>query len=346
MCSRVNWIDNVRILAVFFVIWLHVSAEVVVNQPDVASFNWWVGNVADAMSRWCVPLLVMASGALLLSKPSHLEPIVFYKRRFMRIFIPCFFWTVFYFALQMYRYPNFKLLSGIKLLILGTPYFHLWFLYMIVGLYAITPILSGLIVHNSSRFLFWTILLCFVMACPHEILRRHQQINPTSLLALWPPYCGYFLAGYYIIANKNNSNKITRKTLLCIFVACGLLIALLTGILLPFWGNRAWEVMYTYLNPFVVLMSLSLFIAFRTNKHTAQKTNKRLQMLMQRVASLTLGIYLVHPIWLDFLNGQGLNVYIGTPIVGIPLQSCIVFFLSLMTTLIVQIIPGIRRIMG
>ena len=84
MCSRVNWIDNVRILAVFFVIWLHVSGPVVVNQPDVASFNWWVGNVADAMSRWCVPLFVMASGALLLSKSLYLEPIVFYKRRFMR----------------------------------------------------------------------------------------------------------------------------------------------------------------------------------------------------------------------------------------------------------------------
>ena len=59
-------LDLLRVIAILGVIWLHVSGEVVTASPNPGDEEWWVGNVADAFSRWCVPLFVMASGALLL----------------------------------------------------------------------------------------------------------------------------------------------------------------------------------------------------------------------------------------------------------------------------------------
>lgn len=81
--------DVLRVIGAFSVVWLHVSAVVVRNDPDLRSMTWWVGNVADALSRWCVPVFVMLSGAMLLDgKIRQLQE--FYTRCFMRL-LPLFF---------------------------------------------------------------------------------------------------------------------------------------------------------------------------------------------------------------------------------------------------------------
>ena len=79
-------IDLLRVVGAIAVVWLHVSARVVTASPDVLNMGWWAGNLADAMSRWSVPLFVMASGALLLSPDVEAEPGRFYRRRGLKGF--------------------------------------------------------------------------------------------------------------------------------------------------------------------------------------------------------------------------------------------------------------------
>ena len=73
--------DFLRVIASIAVVWLHVSSTVVIKNPDVHGLTWWVGSFANAFSRWCVPLFVMVSGALLLSESSNDAVSVFYKKR-------------------------------------------------------------------------------------------------------------------------------------------------------------------------------------------------------------------------------------------------------------------------
>ncbi|MFZ4557738.1 MAG: acyltransferase family protein, partial [Pseudanabaena sp.] len=65
------WVDKARIFAVIAVIVLHVSAIVVVGIKDFNDPQWWFGNIYDSMVRWCVPVFVMISGALLLSETKN-----------------------------------------------------------------------------------------------------------------------------------------------------------------------------------------------------------------------------------------------------------------------------------
>ena len=60
-----NWISNARIVAIFSVVCLHIAAYAVLN-AELGTANWWSGNFYDAATRWCVPVFVMVSGALLL----------------------------------------------------------------------------------------------------------------------------------------------------------------------------------------------------------------------------------------------------------------------------------------
>ncbi|WP_231687429.1 acyltransferase family protein, partial [Ralstonia pseudosolanacearum] len=56
------WIDAARVISIFAVVFLHISASVV-TEADFGSSFWWHGNFYDSMVRWCVPVFVMISGS-------------------------------------------------------------------------------------------------------------------------------------------------------------------------------------------------------------------------------------------------------------------------------------------
>jgi surface polysaccharide O-acyltransferase-like enzyme len=107
-------LDLLRVLAAFAVVWLHVSAGVVATKPDVYSEIWWIGNFADSFSRWSVPIFVMVSGALLLSKSSELAPLDFYQKRASRLLAPITFWTLFYVAFYVSTTKQFDIYGTVK----------------------------------------------------------------------------------------------------------------------------------------------------------------------------------------------------------------------------------------
>ncbi|EMH1199379.1 acyltransferase family protein [Serratia marcescens] len=73
-----RWLNNARIIAILAVVLLHVSSRVI-TWSELGSNDWWYANLYDSLVRWCVPVFVMISGALLLA-PEKAEPLgVFYK---------------------------------------------------------------------------------------------------------------------------------------------------------------------------------------------------------------------------------------------------------------------------
>ena len=131
-------LDLLRIAAAA-VVCLHVSAGVVLNPLDTLP-QWWAGNIGDAASRWSVPLFVMVSGALLLNDNRSFTPMQFYTRRAARLLIPTIFWSALYLAYRRFN-SHTGLAEFLEDTAKGDPYFHMWFLYMIAGLYAVTPLL-------------------------------------------------------------------------------------------------------------------------------------------------------------------------------------------------------------
>ena len=74
------WLDNARIVAIFAVVLLHAAAGIV-NGTVIGSEYWWFGNICDSSVRWCVPVLVMISGALLLDPNKDEDTLTLYKKR-------------------------------------------------------------------------------------------------------------------------------------------------------------------------------------------------------------------------------------------------------------------------
>ena len=72
--KRVYYFDLLKVLAIFAVILVHVSAPFATS--EINSTNYWVGHSVDSIFRFGTTIFVMISGALLLD-----ENYLFSKRK-------------------------------------------------------------------------------------------------------------------------------------------------------------------------------------------------------------------------------------------------------------------------
>ena len=137
--QREVWIDWLRVTACFLVMWTHCcepfylggEGSLILTKADAV----WV-SVLNVLPRACVALFVFASSYL--QFPLHYSTGEFFKRRAGRILIPFLFWSVVYALVWGEPVQNFKDL----LLNFNYAAGHLWFVYMLIGLYLIMPLLS------------------------------------------------------------------------------------------------------------------------------------------------------------------------------------------------------------
>lgn len=133
--------DAIRLFAVVAIVVLHTAANGV-TRLLLGSPDWWLANFLDSAARAGVPLFLMLTGALLLNRP--VEPATqFYRRRFHKLGMPLLLWSAFYLiwsALKAkVKQQPYQLDQAVDALLSGTPYFHLWFIFMLAGVYLVLP---------------------------------------------------------------------------------------------------------------------------------------------------------------------------------------------------------------
>lgn len=137
--KREVWIDWMRTAACLMVILVHSTepfylggnGSLILNQADA----FWA-SFFDSFVRACVPLFIVASSYL--QFPLHYSTGEFVRRRAVRILIPFLIWSL------VYAFVWGEPVSNLKSLMLNFNYSagHLWFVYMLVGVYMLMPLLS------------------------------------------------------------------------------------------------------------------------------------------------------------------------------------------------------------
>ena len=147
---NVDWLKTIAILAVLL---LHCSSKYLL--PDfVFQPNWYCGVFFESLSRFGVPLFIMVSGFLILRKD---QPISSVPRRIKRVLIPFIFWLVVYVIAKFAMiYHSFDLIQFGYFLIQAfldptIVSIEFWFVYMIIGLYIFSPIITTWL-HNAEIY--------------------------------------------------------------------------------------------------------------------------------------------------------------------------------------------------
>ncbi len=330
------WIDNSRIIAIFAVVLLHCAAPLVTESP-IGSANWWIGNIYDSFARWSVPVFVMISGALLLDESKQENLDVFYRKRLSKVFIPILFWSFFFlFWSFIVKGRSFEKKHIVEIMLNGRPYYHMWFLYMIFPIYILTPFFRKVVNYSSRKETFVLVIFLFSFSLINSIANKLGLIESRIFINKFINYIPYFFIGYYI--NTSNT-KIKIRFAIKIFFVSLFSTIFFCFIFSYFLGIKYGLYFYDYLSITVIPMSISIFFILKLVAGDIFN-----DFLARSVSSLSFGVYLTHPIFIDILTCVTDKSTWLINIVSIPAMTMIVFLLSLMLTLIIKEVPMINRI--
>ena len=333
------WIDKARISAALAIVVLH-SAILVQSANMIGSEYWWLGNIYNSLVRWAIPVFVMISGALLLDPGKNESLGLFYRKRFTRIIIPLFAWSAIYLYLDYIYAATYGIQISKQQIFLnlleGKPHFHLWFLYMIIGLYLFTPFFRLIIRNSSQRKLQILVLIMFLISAFSFIYTELLPGIPPLFITKFIPYIPYYFLGYLIRSTQYKSSKIT---LIAIFLCSGVITAI--GFYFSAQIRHASSGIYFhgYFSFAVIIMAACIMMWFKY--YHIKVFNSR---SIHQIARLTLGVYLIHPIFLKLINLKGLGVSIMNPAFSIPLTAIAVFCLSLASSWLIKQIPVLNKI--
>lgn len=307
---REFWLDRLRVLATLAVVGTHVAVFAGTASESRGTYEWWFGAVLLGFCRWCVPVWVMISGALLLSGSDNQSISQFYHRRISRILIPLLGWSVVY-SLWTFLRSHLKgeplpwmhqLLTTLD----GRAYYQLWFLLPLLMLYLATPFLRMIVRESTDRQVLGISIVIwgyFLVVFVHGlVIDREAGLNMEGFIA----FLSMFLLGYVL---RKWETPFASAPLVAIFFIVSIL-----GI--GFWGKStsvAWQQFFNVgINPLNLIASAAFFVFVR------QYWRGKLSGWASDFAQASLGVYLVHPLVLDLiwygLSRLHLSVFLNIPI--------------------------------
>lgn len=341
--SHLLWVDLTRIIAVFLVTLTHSALPVVYSFGKLPIADWIIGNIYNSLTRAAVPLFFMLSGFLLLRKTETL--VEHLSKRIPRLLIPLVFWTLFYVFWNTYYEKNAALsLFVIYQALFAPAYYHLWFLFALLGNYLFIPILKALLNALSKTLCYYYLTLWFLAVSIFPIIEETTGVTIAIDLAMISGYVGYLVLGY-MLGNLQITRKYVTHSVLVIVACLGTTVA---GVyLLSASQERLIRYLYYYLSPNVIILSIASFVFIKGIAERAAFLQHRVAETMLRIiGSTTFGIYLIHPVFLRLLHDGvfgfrlcGLN---GNPAYSILTTAITAFSLSFAATYVLLKLPLIR----
>jgi surface polysaccharide O-acyltransferase-like enzyme len=343
-------VDLIRTIAIIAVIVLHATREATSFNPEapLEVWRWWIVDVYQSMSRVGVPLFVMLSGALLL-QPYKNEPLsVFFKKRWARIGLPFLFWGAAYFAWTFFTNPETFTSSYIIQGVLSGPYFHFWYLYMLIGVYLFTPLLRILVAHADRKLLKYLLIVWLLGAILMPIPSLFGAYQLDSNIFIVPLWVGYFVLGLYLL-----KVQVRRSTLLALLTLGLALTAVGTYVMAATFGGTLTYFFQDYFSPTMILASVALFLLLNTFQAPSNQTevqHSKVSWLLRRISENTLPIYLLHVMIIESIQrgyfGFTINSNTLNSIIGVPLISVITFFICLAVIIPLKKIPVLKKLIG
>lgn len=336
--------DLLRIFAAFSVVMLHCAAQRWYDLP-IDGADWKTVNAYDACFRFGVPVFVMLSGAIFLDPSRELDVKRLYRHNILRLIILYLLWGAVYGLLDCcgYGFSNLTWKEILKEMASGR--YHLWYLPMLAGIYALLPILRSWVLHAQKRNLQYFLSLFAVLqvfrTTAMTFVKNGELLHFLSLgeIPMVCGYLGYFVLGYYI-AHIGIPEKYHKYFYLAILPGAALNILISNaqtardGI-----PNGA---VYDSFGLFTFLTAVAVFL-FCVKRLSARSWSRRAAAAIGELAGGTLGVYLMHIGVIELLEPLGIHSAAVPVAAGVPLLALLTFVLCSALAALLRRIPRIGR---
>ena len=358
--NRLVWCDTVRLLAFFMLLCCHAADPFYAAAAYASSGTSTHPEMVEWAIRWgslvrpCVPLFVMLTGVLSLPVKSSMES--FYQKRIPRVLFPFLIWSVLYYltpwftgllgldnsiVIKLFSWAetDSQALSDGLVNVARIPYAfsfiacHMWYIYMLIGLYLYLPIFSAWVERATRRqkeIILGLWALSTFLPYFTEYISKYAfgtcEWNSFGLFYYFAGFNGYMLLGHYI---QHYVNWSWTKTL---SVALPLLLA---GFLITYNGYsyimnlpdktpEQVELFWTYNTPNVAMMTLACFLLVYRIRITA---DSRLAKWLAHLTTCGFGVYMIHYYFVCVGYDLGALLHIPDPL-RIPFSAIVILACS------------------
>ena len=366
--------DLIRTVAIVGVILLHAANDLTSQQMNWFEIvRWNTVTVYQSIGRLGVPLFLLLTGALLLQPSKLTEPIgVFFKKRVARIALPFIFWGAIYFAwdfLVVHKIGTEPITqNSIIQGFLTGPYYQFWYLYLLLGLYLVTPILRAIMAHASRDLVKYILILWFLGAAIVPTIALVTPLHLDTNVLTITGYVGYFILGAFLLTVQISRSK------LALYTAVGVtLTAVGTYVIAGTVGGTEMYFFQGYLSPTLILAACSLFLlliavqsppsaqtfAVPSDSGNDLKLKEicpeppcesKARKLLRLISVNTLPLYLFHVMVLETIQkgylGFAINGNTINSVIGVPLNTVITLFVSLGIIVGLKKVPYLKKLVG
>ena len=366
MKERIPFIDYIRVVACFLVMLVHASENFYGADSSGLAGNMsmlaneqnrlWVALYDGALGRISVPLFMIVSAFLLVPMPKGTTMTQFYRRRFLRI-LPPFFCFLLLYSLLPLAWGGMtweQSVQDLEMLPFNFPSMggHLWFMYPLISLYLIIPVVSPWLERATAKDeLIFIGIFAFTTLTPW----LHRFVSPelwgecfwNQYSAFWycSGYLGYLVLAHYIRVHL--SWDCSRR--LTVGALCLLVGAAFTA--WSFWWKGepgvlietpmlewSWE----FCTPNVLVATFGAFLLF--------SCIERPRAIITSLSKLSFGMYLMHLFFLAPIAGWIIGGNAAEPLLpvalAIPAIAILTFLCCAVTTKLLSLLPGSKWVIG
>ena len=290
---RKQFLDVLRVLATCAVVLMHVltGATDVTDASIVPEYRSLLLSVMDLVT-WCVPIFLLISGYLFLNPERTLTYPVMIKKYCRRIALAILLFGVQYAASELVvteRTFRIRMIpEALKMTLMGHTWSHMWYLYLILFLYLITPLLKKVLRVLPVWGVVAMMAVIFLGSSVAPFLNKVLDVNSIPVLPDGGVYFLYYLCGYFFAVREVCVDK-GRNVWLTAAVAVLALGMILSRTLAGF------SIQMAYNYPFTVLLAVLLFAAGWNG------SIKKHRIPWQEAGALSFAVYLVHPVYVNLL---------------------------------------------
>ncbi|WP_334329664.1 acyltransferase [Companilactobacillus sp. HBUAS59699] len=323
--KRVIYIDVIRDVAMLAVVFVHTCTNMIVSGQG--SRLWAPANILETVSEVAVPLFYMISGVTILNSSRTKDLKYLFKHRLVRIGVPFVIWTIisaFFFQIVGDGFKLDLILKKIAMIYNQPVITAYWFLYPLLGFYLLSPAIKTFVDGANKSTINYILILWYI-----------TNIVLSGMVNSLPPEMGtYFnaygnglmflsnMGGYFILGYKLSNiakEKINLKLHVSIF-SIGMLVAIINMYIVARYSLQQMPLSGFPTSILLPILASSLFLIL---KKFEGKYPVKVQVVVEWLAPLTYGIYLIHGIVIALAQSI-VNPMNYIAVFGISIVVCII----------------------
>jgi len=334
---RKQFLDVLRVLATCAVVLMHIltGATDVTDASIVPEYRSLLLSVMDLVT-WCVPIFLLISGYLFLNPERTLTYPVMIKKYCRRIALAILLFGVPYAASELVvAERTFRIMmipEALKMTLTGHTWSHMWYLYLILFLYLITPLLKKVLRVLPGWGVAAVMAVIFLGSSVAPFLNKVLDVNSIPVLPDGGVYFLYYLCGYFFAVREvcvdkgrnaggqmvesesgrragentewDGETQNVESRAWNVWLAAAVAVLALGMILSRTLVGFSIQMAYNY--PFTVLLAVFLFATGwnggRDGAASAAWEKDRIHRIpWQEAGALSFAVYLVHPVYVNLL---------------------------------------------